>query len=77
MLDEAFAGIDQGMRGRCMKLLVDFDLDFMMTSHDEWGCYEELPGLAIYQLYRDPTLDGVGSVRFVWSGGRLREEGPV
>lgn len=75
MLDEAFAGIDQGMRGRCMKLLVDFDLDFMMTSHDEWGCYEELPGLAIYQLYRDPSLDGVGSVRFVWSGGRLREEG--
>lgn len=77
MLDEAFAGIDQGMRGRCMKLLVDFDLDFMMTSHDEWGCYEELPGLAVYQLYRDPGIDGVGAVRFVWSGGRLREEGPA
>ncbi len=75
MLDEAFAGIDQGMRGRCMKLLVDFDLDFMMTSHDEWGCYEELPGLAIYQLYRDPAFEGVGAVRFVWSGGRLREDG--
>jgi uncharacterized protein (TIGR02680 family) len=74
LLDEAFAGIDQRMRGRCMGLLVDFDLDFMMTSHEEWGCHEELPGVATYQLYRDPTLDGVAAVRFVWSGRRLREE---
>ena len=76
LLDEAFAGIDQGMRGRCMGLLVAFDLDFMMTSHDEWGCYEELPGVATYQLYRDPTLDGVAAVRFVWNGRQLLEETP-
>ncbi len=74
LLDEAFAGIDQRMRGRCMGLLVAFDLDFMMTSHEEWGCYEELPGVATYQLYRDPALDGVAAVRFVWSGGQLRED---
>jgi uncharacterized protein (TIGR02680 family) len=73
LLDEAFAGIDQRMRGRCMGLLVDLDLDFLMTSHEEWGCYEELPGVATYQLYRDPTLDGVAAVRFVWSGRQLRE----
>lgn len=74
LLDEAFAGIDQGMRGRCMGLLVQFDLDFMMTSHDEWGCYEELPGLATYQLYRDPEFEGVAAVRFVWDGRRLEEQ---
>ena len=74
LLDEAFAGIDQGMRGRCMGLLVQFDLDFMMTSHDEWGCYEELPGLATYQLYRDPDFEGVEAVRFVWDGRRLEEQ---
>jgi len=74
MLDEAFAGIDQGMRGRCMGLLVAFDLDFMMTSHDEWGCYRELPGVATYQLYRDPTLGGVATIRCVWNGERLIEE---
>lgn len=68
LLDEAFAGIDQGMRGRCMGLLVALDLDFMMTSHDEWGCYEELPGVATYQLYRDPALEGVAAVRTVWTG---------
>jgi SbcC/RAD50-like, Walker B motif len=73
LLDEAFAGIDQKMRGRCMALLVEFDLDFMMTSYDEWGCYEELPGLAIYQLYRDPAFEGVAAVPFLWNGLRLQE----
>jgi hypothetical protein len=68
MLDEAFAGIDQGMRGRCMKLLVDFDLDLVMTSHDEWGCYPELPGLAIYELAREPGRRGVAAIRFTWDG---------
>ncbi|MES1243505.1 MAG: TIGR02680 family protein [Acidobacteriota bacterium] len=68
LLDEAFAGIDQGMRGRCMGLLVALDLDFLMTSHDEWGCYEELPAVATYQLYRDPALEGVAAVRMVWHG---------
>lgn len=74
LLDEAFAGIDQGMRGRCMGLLVALDLDFMMTSHDEWGCYEELPGVATYQLYRDPALEGVAAVRVVWTGRPPGEE---
>lgn len=68
LLDEAFAGIDEGMRGRIMALLVEFDLDFLITSHDEWGCYAELPGLAIYQLYRDPALRGILAIRFVWDG---------
>jgi len=77
MLDEAFAGIDQGMRGRCMGLLVDFDLDFMMTSHDEWGCYEELNGVATYQLYRQPGIGGgVAAIPFVWNGRRLVESDP-
>ena len=74
LLDEAFAGIDSGMRGRCMALLVEFDLDFMMTSYDEWGCYEELPGVATYQLIRDPLAGGVEAIRFVWNGERLPED---
>ena len=73
LLDEAFAGIDQRMRGRCMGLLAEFDLDFMMTSYDEWGCYEELPGLSIYQLYRDPAIEGIAAVSFLWNGRHLRE----
>src|SRR6266498_2240050 len=32
MLDEAFAGVDDDARAKCMGLLATFDLDFVMTS---------------------------------------------
>jgi uncharacterized protein (TIGR02680 family) len=67
-LDEAFAGIDAEMRGECMKLLVDLDLDFVMASHDEWGFHEEVPGLVTYSLFRDPSEPGVLATPFLWDG---------
>jgi uncharacterized protein (TIGR02680 family) len=73
MLDEAFVGVDSDMRSKCMGLLSTFDLDFVMTSEREWGCYPTLPGLAIYQLASRPGIDAVGVTRFVWNGReRLR-----
>jgi hypothetical protein len=42
LLDEAFVGIDADMRAKCMDLIHTFDLDFMMTSEREWGCYQSL-----------------------------------
>lgn len=39
-----------------------------MTSEREWGCYAEVPGLAIAQLSR---IDGVAAVlvsRWEWDG---------
>ncbi|WP_046498698.1 TIGR02680 family protein [Streptomyces odonnellii] len=67
-LDEAFAGIDAEMRGECMGLLVELDLDFVMASHDEWGFYEEVPGVATYQLFRDPQTEGVLTTPIIWDG---------
>ncbi|MGW4213541.1 SbcC/MukB-like Walker B domain-containing protein [Lentzea sp. NPDC004789] len=72
-LDEAFAGIDAEMRGSCMKLLTDLDLDFVLASHDEWGFHAEVPGLMTYSLYRDPAVEGVLTTPFVWDGHRSRE----
>ncbi|MGH7277101.1 MAG: TIGR02680 family protein, partial [Candidatus Rokuibacteriota bacterium] len=68
LLDEAFVGIDKTMRGQCMGLLRAFDLDFVMTSEQEWGCYATLPGVAIYQLSTRPGIDAVGVTRWVWNG---------
>src|SRR6202012_391734 len=51
-LDEAFAGVDDDSRAKCLGLLAAFDLDVVMTSEREWGCYAEVPGLAIAQLSR-------------------------
>jgi hypothetical protein len=68
LLDEAFVGIDADMRAKCMGLIHTFDLDFMMTSEREWGCYQTLPGLAIYHLSTRPDIDAVGLTRWVWNG---------
>lgn len=78
LLDEAFVGVDNDMRGKCMGLLHAFDLDFMMTSEREWGCYATLPGVAIYQLSTRPGIDAIGVSRWVWNGRqRVRDEPPV
>jgi uncharacterized protein (TIGR02680 family) len=68
LLDEAFVGIDTDMRAKCMGLLAAFDLDFVMTSEREWGCYATLPGVAIYHLVTRPGIDAVGMTRWVWNG---------
>jgi len=68
LLDEAFVGVDADMRAKCMGLLAAFDLDFVMTSEREWGCYSTLPGVAIYHLSTRPGIDAVGLTRWVWNG---------
>jgi hypothetical protein len=70
LLDEAFVGIDADMRAKCMGLIHIYDLDFMMTSEREWGCYPTLPGLAIYQLSTRPGIDAIGLTRWTWNGSR-------
>jgi uncharacterized protein YPO0396 len=74
LLDEAFAGIDDEARADCMALIREFDLDFVMTSEREWGCYAELPGLAISHLVRRDGVDAVYVSRWSWDGRARREE---
>jgi len=74
LLDEAFAGIDDEARAGCMALIREFDLDFVMTSEREWGCYPELPGLAICQLIRREGMDAVLVTRWTWNGRERRRE---
>jgi hypothetical protein len=76
MLDEAFAGIDDSQRGDCMGMLVDLDLDMVLTNYNEWGFYAEIPSLAVYHLERTPGRPGVAALRFVWDGRTRIEEDP-
>jgi uncharacterized protein (TIGR02680 family) len=76
MLDEAFAGIDDQQRADCMHMLVDLDLDVVLTNFAEFGCYPEVPALAIYHLERTPGQLGVTALRFVWDGSARREDDP-
>jgi uncharacterized protein (TIGR02680 family) len=74
LLDEAFAGIDDAARAHCMGLIREFDLDFVLTSEREWGCYAELPGVAICQLQRREGIDAVFVSRWTWDGRARRRE---
>ncbi|MEU3189059.1 TIGR02680 family protein [Streptomyces sp. NPDC006992] len=76
-LDEAFAGVDDDSRAKCLGLLHAFDLDVVMTSEREWACYPQVPGVAIAQLSRVEELDAVLVTRWEWDGhARARAEEP-
>ncbi|MGY8666927.1 TIGR02680 family protein, partial [Bradyrhizobium sp. UFLA05-109] len=68
LLDEAFAGIDDGVRAHCMGLIHEFDLDFVITSEREWACYKTLPGVAICQIQRHDKFDAIHVSRWRWDG---------
>ncbi|WP_214109182.1 TIGR02680 family protein [Acrocarpospora catenulata] len=77
-LDEAFAGVDDDSRAKCLGLLATFDMDVVMTSEREWGCYPQVPGLAICQLSRRDGIDAVLVTPWRWDGReRRRTERPV
>lgn len=77
LLDEAFAGVDDDSRAKSLGLLATFDLDVVMTSEREWGCYPQVPGLAIAQLSRMEGIDAVGVTRWRWDGIRRAEQAEV
>lgn len=67
-LDEAFAGVDDDSRAKCLGLLAAFDMDVVMTSEREWGRYPQVPGLAICQLSRRDGVDAVLVTPWRWDG---------
>jgi hypothetical protein len=76
VLDEAFVGIDDEQRADCMGMLVELGLDLVLTNYNEWGCYPQVPSVAIYHLERTEGELGVAALRFVWDGRSLREDDP-
>jgi uncharacterized protein (TIGR02680 family) len=71
-LDEAFAGVDDDSRAKCLGLLATFDMDVVMTSEREWGCYPQVPGLGICQLGRQDGIDAVLVTPWRWDGRERR-----
>lgn len=71
-LDEAFAGVDEENMRDMFKLLTDMGFDYMMTSQVLWGCYDTVPKLAIYEIYRPKDVDFVTLFRYRWNG-RIKE----
>ncbi len=68
LLDDAFAKVDEPTHGRLLSLLVDLNLDFLITSERMWGCFSTVPSLEIYEALREPSVPGVALVHFRWDG---------
>ncbi len=76
LLDEVFVGVDAANRGQLLRLLVDFDLDLVLTSDHEWCTYAELAGIAIHQLMTGDGDEAVTTARFVWDGFQVTASEP-
>jgi uncharacterized protein (TIGR02680 family) len=67
-LDEAFAGVDEENMRDMFQLLTEMGFDYMMTSQVLWGCYDTVPKLAIYEIYRPKDVDFVTLFHYRWNG---------
>ncbi|MBX9388353.1 TIGR02680 family protein [Streptomonospora nanhaiensis] len=72
LLDDAFAKVDEPTHGRLLGLLVELDLDFVLTSERVWGCFPSVPSLDIYECLRDPAVPGIATLHFTWDGSRRK-----
>ena len=75
LLDDAFPKIDVRTHPLLFGLLVDLDLDFVITSERLWGDHDTVPSLAIYEALRDPSERGIAQYEHRWDGQRLQAVG--
>jgi len=75
LLDDAFPKIDVRTHPLLFGLLVDLDLDFVLTSERLWGDHPTVPSLAIYEALRAPGERGIAQYRYTWDGHALVSQG--
>lgn len=75
LLDDAFPKIDARTHPLLFGLLVQLDLDFVVTSERLWGTHDTVPSLAIYEALRSPTERGIAQYQHRWDGQRLTAVG--
>ncbi len=71
LLDDAFPKIDVRTHPLLFGLLVDLDLDFVLTSERLWGDHDTVPSLAVYEALRAPGERGIAQYRYTWDGRTL------
>ncbi|HEY2225916.1 TIGR02680 family protein [Actinomycetospora sp.] len=71
LLDDAFAKVSEDNHAKLFGLLVDLDVDFVVTSERLWGTHSNVPALAITEVLRDPELRAIALVHYRWNGHEL------
>ena len=72
LLDDAFPKIDVRTHPLLFGLLVELDLDFVITSERLWGDHATVPSLAIYEALRDPNERGIAQYRHTGTASGCR-----
>ncbi|MEI5524433.1 TIGR02680 family protein [Streptomyces brasiliscabiei] len=72
LLDDAFAKVDEPTHARLGRILVELDLDFVLTSERLIGNWPDVPSLHVYECLRDPHVRGVATLHYTWNGRQRR-----
>ncbi len=75
LLDDAFPKIDVRTHPVLFGLLVDLELDWVVTSERLWGDYPTVPAVAVYEVLRSAQERGVLPYKHLWDGRELRAVG--
>jgi uncharacterized protein YPO0396 len=73
LLDDAFAKVSEDNHPKLFGLLVEFDLDFIITSERLWGTHSTVPELAITEVIRDAGLGVIVLEHSRWDGAARTE----
>jgi recombinational DNA repair ATPase RecF len=68
LLDDAFIAIDENGRRILMSILVDRDIDVVMTGFDLWLHYPEISSLDEFDIVATGDESPTTSVRHHWDG---------
>ncbi len=71
LLDEAFERLDDPTIARMLGLLVDLDMDWIITWPSGWGVSDHIPRMHIYDVLRPKSGRGVACTHTTWDGAGL------
>ncbi|SDC98079.1 TIGR02680 family protein [Actinokineospora iranica] len=76
LLDEAFERLDDPTIARMLGLLVDLDMDWIITWPSGWGVSDRIPRMHIYDVLRPKSGHGVACTHTTWDGAGLDRDDP-
>ncbi|MGH3632127.1 MAG: SbcC/MukB-like Walker B domain-containing protein, partial [Sciscionella sp.] len=74
LLDEAFERLDEPTIARMLGLLVDLDMDWVITWPSGWGVSEKIPRMHIYDVLRPRRGGGIACTHTTWDGTGLARQ---
>ncbi|MCX2952228.1 TIGR02680 family protein [Lentzea sp. NEAU-D7] len=76
LLDEAFERLDDPTIARMLGLLVDLDMDWVITWPSGWGVSDKIPRMHIFDVLRPKNGRGVACTQTTWDGAGLDRVDP-